>query len=102
VSARRRDGRPPRTPRHRRAAAVGAPPGQEKTPQNRRHGQSKKTVQGERGDIPLDSAPDRQGTFDPVLIGKYQRRLAGKGDQMLAWYAKGLTTRAIQEVVGQL
>jgi putative transposase len=75
---------------------------QEKAPHNRRNGHSKKTVQGELGDIPLDIPRDRHGTFDPVLIGKYQRRLAGFDDKILALYAKGLTTRDIQDVVGQL
>src|SRR5215472_2538575 len=53
------------------------PAGREKTPGNRRNGHSKKAVQGELGDIPLDIPRDRQGTFEPQLLGKYQRRLAG-------------------------
>src|SRR3954463_5967731 len=46
-------------------------------PRNRRNGHSRKTIQGEYGDIPLDIPRDRDGTFEPRLIGKYQRRLAG-------------------------
>src|ERR1700722_2855512 len=42
---------------------------------NRRNGRSKKTVSGEMGDIPLDTPRDRQGTFEPRLIAKHQRRL---------------------------
>jgi putative transposase len=71
-------------------------------PRNRRNGHSRKTVQGELGDIPLDIPRDRQGTFEPQLIGKYQRRLAGFDEKILALYAKGLTTRDIQDVVQQL
>lgn len=71
-------------------------------PKNRRNGHSKKTVQGEMGEIPLDIPRDRNGTFDPVLIGKYQRRLPGFDDKILALYAKGLTTRDIQDVVQEL
>jgi putative transposase len=71
-------------------------------PKNRRNGHSKKTIQGELGDIPLDIPRDRLGTFEPVLIGKYQRRLAGFDEKILALYAKGLTTRDIQDVVQQL
>jgi putative transposase len=78
------------------------PPDQDKAPRNRRNGHSKKTVQGEMGDIPLDIPRDRQGTFDPILIGKYQRRLAGFDEKILALFAKGLTTRDIQDIVGQL
>jgi transposase-like protein len=69
---------------------------------NRKNGYSKKTVQGELGEIPLDIPRDRNGTFEPQLIGKYQRRLSGFDDKILALYAKGLTTRDIQDVVQEL
>jgi transposase-like protein len=78
------------------------PPGQQGEAKNRRNGHSKKTVQGEMGEIPLDVPRDRNGTFEPALIGKYQRRLAGFDEKILALYAKGLTTRDIQDVVQQL
>ena len=65
------------------------------TPKNRRNGYSKKTVQGELGEIPLDIPRDRLGSFEPAVIGKYQRRLPGFDDKILALYAKGLTTRDI-------
>jgi putative transposase len=69
---------------------------------NRRNGRSKKTVRGELGEIPLDVPRDRHGTFEPKLVGKYQRRLAGFDEKILALYAKGLTTRDIQDVVAEL
>lgn len=72
------------------------------TPNNRRNGYSPKTVQGELGEVRLDIPRDRQGTFEPQLIGKYQRRLSGFDDKILALYAKGLTTRDIQDVVQEL
>jgi transposase-like protein len=78
------------------------PADQQGEPRNRRNGHSKKTVQGEMGDIPLDVPRDRNGTFEPQFIGKYQRRLAGFDEKILALYAKGLTTRDIQDVVQQL
>jgi putative transposase len=71
-------------------------------PRNRRNGHSKKTVQGDLGEIPLDIPRDRNGTFEPQLIPKYQRRLSGFDDKILALYAKGLTTRDIQDVVQEL
>ena len=71
-------------------------------PRNRRNGHSQKTVQGELGEVRLDIPRDRDGTFEPQLIGKYQRRLAGFDDKILALYAKGLTTRDIQDVVQEL
>src|ERR1041384_1796603 len=71
----------------------------DKTPKNRRNGHSKKTVQGEMGDIPLDIPRAPQAPFAPQLIAKYQRRLAGFDDKILTLYAKGLTARDIQDVV---
>jgi transposase-like protein len=71
-------------------------------PKNRRNGRSKKTVQGELGEIPIAVPRDRDGTFEPVIVGKYQRRLAGFDEKILALYAKGLTTRDIQDVVAEL
>jgi len=71
-------------------------------PANRRNGRSKKTVSGELGEIPLDTPRDRQGTFEPQLIPKHQRRLAGFDEKILALYAKGMTTRDIQEIVKDL
>ena len=57
---------------------------------------------GELGDINLDVPRDRLGSFEPQLLPKYQRRLPGFDDKILALYAKGLTTRDIQDVVQDL
>lgn len=71
-------------------------------PKNRRNGHSRKTVSGDLGEIPLETPRDRLGTFEPQLIGKHQRRLAGFDEKILAMYAKGMTTRDIQDLVQQL
>jgi putative transposase len=69
---------------------------------NRRNGHSRKTVSGDMGDITLQTPRDRNGTFDPKLVGKHQRRLAGFDEKILTLYAKGMTTRDIQEIVQEL
>lgn len=69
---------------------------------NRRNGHSPKTLQGDLGKIPLDMPRDRNGTFEPQLIAKHQRRLGGFDEKILALYAKGMTTRDIQEIVKEL
>lgn len=69
---------------------------------NRRNGHSQKTVQGDLGELTLATPRDRDGTFEPQLIGKHQRRLAGFDEKILALYAKGMTTRDIQEIVREL
>jgi putative transposase len=72
------------------------------TPPNRRNGHSHKTVRGELGERTLDPPRDRNGTFEPQLIAKHQRRLTGFDEKILALYAKGMTTRDIQDVVKEL
>ena len=52
--------------------------------------------------MPLEIPRDRNGTFQPQLIGKHQRRLAGFDEKILALYAKGMTTRDIQDIVKEL
>ena len=69
---------------------------------NRRNGRSRKTVQGDLGELTIATPRDRAGTFEPQLIGKHQRRLPGFDEKILALYAKDMTTRDIQEIVQQL
>ena len=71
-------------------------------PRNRRNGTSPKTIQGDMGKLPLAVPRDRDGTFAPLLLGKYQRRLPGFDEKILALSAKGMTTRDIQEIVKEL
>jgi transposase-like protein len=71
-------------------------------PSNRKNGSTPKTIQGEMGKLPLDVPRDRNGTFEPQLIPKHQRRLAGFDEKILALYAKGMTTRDIQSIVKDL
>lgn len=63
---------------------------------NSRNGTTSKTVQTAQGTVPLDIPRDRQGSFEPQLVNKRQRRLEGFDDKVLALYARGLTTREIQ------
>lgn len=69
---------------------------------NRRNGHSKKTVGSDMGEMTIKTPRDRNGTFEPQLIAKGQRRLDGFDEKILALYAKGMTTRDIQEVVQDL
>ena len=69
---------------------------------NRRNGRSRKTVQGDAGEITITTPRDRDGTFQPQIIGKHQRRVPGFDEKILALYARGMTTRDIQEIVREL
>jgi transposase-like protein len=69
---------------------------------NRRNGRSKKTVRSQTGDLTIATPRDRDGTFEPQLIEKHQRRVPGFDEKILALYAKGMTTRDIQDIVREL
>jgi transposase-like protein len=83
-------------------AAPAAEPASPAQPRNRRNGRSRKTVQGDQGELTISTPRDRDGTFEPQLIGKHQRRVPGFDEKILALYAKGMTTRDIQDIVRQL
>src|SRR5262245_5852097 len=79
--------------------ALGTEASPRKDSRNRRNGKSPKTVQGDLGGLTIDTPRDRDGTFEPVLIPKHQRRVPGFDEKILTLYAKGMTTRDIQEIV---
>ena len=63
---------------------------------NSRNGYSKKTVKTETGPVEVRVPRDRAGTFEPQLISRYQRRLEGFDEKVLALYARGMSTREIK------
>jgi transposase-like protein len=69
----------------------------DKPTDNRRNGTSSKTVRSDQGPISLDIPRDREGTFEPKIVGKHQRELPGFSDKILSMYARGMTTREIGE-----
>jgi putative transposase len=83
---------------------LGYPPGGEKPPDatNHRNGTSAKTVLTEEGPLTLAIPRDRDGTFEPQLIGKHERRFTGFDDKILALYARGMTVREIQAFLGEM
>jgi putative transposase len=64
---------------------------------NSRNGAYDKTVTTEIGEVELRVPRDRQATFEPVTVPKYQRRLDGLSGNVISLYAKGLTTGDIQQ-----
>lgn len=69
---------------------------------NSRNGYSKKTVQSDQGEMELAIPRDRKGEFEPVLVPKHQRRLAGLDEKILVLYARGLSTRDISAQLEEL
>ncbi len=67
-----------------------------KTTSNSRNGHSKKTVRSDYGEVEIQVPRDRNGEFDPLIVKKNQTNVTGIEDQIMAMYAKGLSTRDIQ------
>ena len=63
---------------------------------NSRNGRSRKTLKTDQGALPLDTPRDRDGTFEPALVPKGQRRSGVLDDKIIALYARGLTVSEIQ------
>jgi len=72
------------------------------TARNRRNGTSAKTVQTEQGSLPLAIPRDRHSTFDPLLVPKHTTRFTGLDDKIIALYARGLSTRDIEQQLREL
>jgi transposase-like protein len=60
--------------------------------ENSRNGSRTKTVLTEIGPVDIDVPRDRDGTFEPVIVKKRQRRLDGVDQIVLSLTARGLTT----------
>jgi putative transposase len=46
--------------------------------------------------ISVEVPRDREGSFEPLLIGKHERRFTGFDDKIIAMYARGMTVREIK------
>lgn len=64
---------------------------------NSRNGNSAKTIKGSFGEIVLETPRDRNGTFEPQIIEKHQTRFTGFDANIISLYARGLSTREIQQ-----
>jgi putative transposase len=63
--------------------------------ENSRNGSRSKTVLTDIGPVQIEVPRDREGTFDPVIVRKRQRRLDGVDQIVLSLTARGLTTGEI-------
>lgn len=71
----------------------------EETVGNSRNGYGRKTVLTDSGSLELSIPRDRQSSFDPQLLAKYQRRFPGFDEKIVSMYARGMSTR---EIVGHV
>jgi putative transposase len=56
-----------------------------------------KTMKGSFGTMPIEVPRDRNGTFQPQIIEKHQTRFTGFDENIISLYARGLSTREIQQ-----
>jgi putative transposase len=65
--------------------------------QNRRNGLTSKTLITDHGPVPVELPRDRDGSFEPQIVPKHERRFAGFDDKIISMYARGMSTREISK-----
>lgn len=66
---------------------------------NYRNGTVKRTMKTQLGEVDIDVPRDRNGEFEPQIIGKYQRNADGIEERILSLYATGMSTRDIKDQI---
>ena len=69
---------------------------------NQRNGTSPKTLITEHGKVQIDAPRDRDGSFEPKIVRKRQRRFVGFDDKILALYSRGLSVRDIRAHLAEI
>lgn len=69
---------------------------------NYRNGYTKKTVKTQLGEVDIKVPRDRNGSFEPKIIGKYSRSADGMEEKILALYSCGMSQRDIAEQIKEL
>lgn len=69
---------------------------------NSRHGTSEKTLKGDFGEVPIEVPRERKSEFEPKIVRKGQTRVDSFNERILSLYARGLTTREIQQHIQEI
>ncbi len=69
---------------------------------NTRNGSTPKTLSTEHGPVGIRTPRDREGSFEPQIVRKRQRRFEGFDEKILALYARGMSTRDIEAHLREL
>ena len=67
-----------------------------------RNGYSKKTVKTQLGEVDIKVPRDRNGEYEPQIIGKYSRNVDGIEEKILALYSCGMSQRDIADQIKNL
>ena len=76
--------------------------GDTETVRNYRNGYSKKTVKTQLGEVDVKIPRDRNGEYEPQIIGKYNRSADGMEEKILALYSCGMSQSDISEQIKNL
>ena len=69
---------------------------------NSRNGKRSRNLRTSTGDVTIQVPRDRNGDFQPALLDKYQTSTNELEEQIIALYAKGVSTRDIQDTLHEL
>jgi transposase-like protein len=69
---------------------------------NSRNGATSKTIRGDFGEVDIETPRDRNGDFDPKIVAKRQTSVGNFTETVISLYARGMTTREIEEHVKQI
>ncbi len=69
---------------------------------NTRNGSTPKTLATEHGPVRIDTPRDRDGSFEPKIVRKRQRRFRGFDEKILALYSRGLSTRDVEAHLAEI
>ena len=69
---------------------------------NYRNGTTKKNLKSEFGEFEFETPRDRNGEFEPKIVPKNTRDVSGIEEKIISLYARGLTTREINEQIQDL
>jgi transposase-like protein len=69
---------------------------------NSRNGYSPKTIQTPQGQMTIKVPRDRQSQFEPLIVPKREKRLPGLDQKIIGLYARGMSTRDIQDQIEEI
>jgi putative transposase len=69
---------------------------------NTRNGSTRKRLATEHGPVEIRAPRDRDGSFEPMIVRKRQRRFEGFDEKILALYSRGLSVRDVQAHLREL
>ena len=73
-----------------------------KNTDNSRNGYTPKTLKSEFGEVKIEVPRDRKGEFEPKIVPKYRRNVSGIEEKVIALYARGMSTRDIEDQIREI